>query len=285
VAHYVGHRVYRDVNDPDCLRVDSLDARLRTAGHGLAPRGLTEGRPARPVCVAFGPDERTLAGAHTLFSEHRATSISWNSGPFFAWVRKAGGVTVLDHGESTHVRGHEVHVYAAQPEGVELVRAVAAVELVTWGRLSGVSLKASTVGPVAREVRESARVGRRAPWSSTLGDALVAALLDLLRRDRLQITVASGPVPLYAFDEIRELVVMEWAHRLAGAHPLSLPAALLSGLIHDRDIDLSIDWRDSDRVPLRTVRALRYDSIAADSVQSLSWGLSGGHTGRAATPA
>jgi hypothetical protein len=273
LAHDGDQRIYRDSQDSSRLCIDALEPHARSTGLQGAGAGPRSGRAARPVCAAFGPSEAALRRVHALFTEHRATPLAWLSGPFFAWARKAGGVHLIDHGETVGGRGPEARVCGRQPDGVELTQAVAAAELLHWGRLHCVTIKATARPGVATSVRESVRIGRRAAWTSTLADALAAVLTDLVRRDRLQITVASGPLPLRAFEEVREMVVMEWARRLAGTHPLSLPAAQLSGLIHDRGVDLTIDWRDGDRVPLRVVRSLRYESLAADSARSLGWGL------------
>jgi hypothetical protein len=234
------------------------------------------------VAISFGPGEGTLRRVHALYNQHHASALVWLSGPFFAWARRAGGVHLIDHGDTARGRVHEAHVHGRQPDGVELTQAVAAAELVHWGRLHGATVRAAARPGVVEAVRQGARLGRRAAWTSTLGDALAAVLTDLLRRESLQITVASGPLPLRAFEEVRELVLMEWAHRLAGGQPLSLPAAQIGGLLADPDLDLGLVWRDGDRVPLRVVRSLRSESLATDSARALGWGLVGSRQAGAA---
>lgn len=270
------HRVYRNVLDDAQLSVDVLEARISTHAFRLAQDRRPGRRAARPVSVSFGAGDKALRSARRRFAGQRATPIRWNSGPFFAWVRKAAGVTLVDRGETRRGRMHEAHIEGVQPPGVELARAVAAAELVHYGRLDGLSVRAEASTGAIAEVCEVARLGRRAAWTATLAEAVVVALGDLLRRDRLQITVVAGsPLPLRAFDEVRELVMMEWAHRLAGAHPLSLPAAHVAQLFGERVVDLTINWRSGDRVPLRVVRPVSYESIPANIVQTLRWGLGG----------
>jgi hypothetical protein len=273
LAHHEGHRIYQDSRDANRLSVDAIEPHLRSTGlHGAAnpPR---DGRAARPVCVAFGPREGALRRIHALYGAHRCSPLVWLNGPFFAWARKAGGVHPIDRGDTTRGSGPEAHLRGRQPDGVELTQAMVAAELLHWGRLRGVSIRASARAGAATAVRQAVRVGRRAAWTATLADALQAVLTDLLRRDRLQITVAGGPLPPCASEEIRELIVMEWSHRLAGAHDLSLPAAQVGSLGDERTVDLAIDWRDGDAVPLRVVRSVRYESLAADSARSLNWGF------------
>ncbi len=286
-AQYSEHRVYEDVFEPGRVYVDATQPALRLTGladRGGLENGLEAGdgqRRCRPVAMQISARERDLAGIQAMMPTRRVVPMSWNSGPFFAWIRSSAGVTVLDRGMTSRSSRHVAEIYGRQPVGVELARAVAAAEVVHWGRLCGMTVKAQAAAAVVAELRNTVRVGRRAAWSATLGDALRASLEEMLKRDRLRVLVASGPVPLRAFDEVREWVLAEWSHRIAGERSLAQPAAAIDALADRNPVDLSIEWRDGDRIPMRAVRTLGYESLAADSMHTLSWGLRGAATRRA----
>lgn len=273
MAQLADHRIYQDAADKGLLSVAAPQPRLLSSGFSPTPEAAKSGRRARPVRVAFDPEDRRLREADFMFGGRSALAMAWSGGPFYAWVRTTGGVEVVDRGRTAGAGQQVAQIHGRQPLGIELARAVAAAELVGWGRLAGIAVKAELSVASLAELREIVRIGGSAIWDATLGEALVVALEDLLRRDRLDIMVASGPTSLRGFDEVREIVVMEWAHRLAGSQPLSMPAAVVRELVPDRPLDRSISWQDGDTVPLRVVRSTHYESITAADTEALTLGV------------
>ena len=108
-------------------------------------------------------------------------------------------------------------------------------------------------------------LGPRADWQTPLSEALLDMLSGLLDRSELSLRVQlDNPRAERAAErtaELRQLALLEWAHRLqtllAPNLTLAAPAAMIQSIDLNAPLFLDLAWMAGSSVTLRRVRVLR----------------------------
>jgi hypothetical protein len=133
-----------------------------------------------------------------------------------------------------------------------------AAELSCKARLREGEVRGEGQAEAARELLAVAPLGDRAAWDVTLGEAFLEGLKVLRKGGKLTLEVRTASSNSSAREELEELALLEWAHRLAawlGSHlSLAYPAAQAQWKELPAPPVLSIHWRAGDLMPLRAVK-------------------------------
>ena len=270
IAKTPNYQFYRDSADRSLVYVDALQVAPRSRADRLRLLTLPSGQGYMTAEVSFGAGEEGLQEARIDRSQ-RSTTMPWGISPVFAWLPEADGVRIVATGRTSGYGSHNA-VLAGSIVGANLpAQLTVAAELCCEGRLVGARVKGSGDASSVRERLKEAFAGAPAHWYMTTAEALIAQLRGMLDRRELVLLADVVNLPLPAVEDLQNLVLMEWAHRIAeSATPaigsLALPAAQLKNIALGDALNLQIDWREGDLIPIRAIRALHPEKeIVANS--------------------
>jgi len=256
------YRLYRDSQDEHLIYVDTIQP---IPVHREAVRWLSLSDD-QAYCVGevqFAPRETDLS----QFSEtaqtagDRSLTMPWQSGRVFAWYQRETGVQPLAEGETSGYGIHNTVLNGtADPEAIAAPLAIAA-ELCCTGQLAGASLQGGGDWAAVDAALQALPLGDDAPPMATLADVLLAMLRRLVETKGLILLARAEALSLEAIAELKQLALMEWAHRIVDACrqklSLAMPAAQVAALAISHPINLELNWGAGEVIPMRAVRVLR----------------------------
>jgi hypothetical protein len=252
-------RVYSDSADRQMLYLDVL----RPAPvHGA---DIVRWQPIPPDLayligeVRFGPAAEDLQNLPGTSPGMRVLPMPWPSSPVYIWSRDGDGVRRLATGKTSGFGLSNAIFNATAPARAMIEPVQVAAELVCQARLAADMRGGATIGGINAALA-SARVGERAEWSATFGQALCATLRQQLDAGGLTLAVQTGGLAPHAIEELRELALLEWAHRIAATQSpaiesLAVPAPQIARLRPPAALDLALAWHAGDIVLVRAVRS------------------------------
>ncbi|MEM8806323.1 MAG: hypothetical protein AAGF01_09890 [Cyanobacteria bacterium P01_G01_bin.38] len=261
-THY---RLYRDSQDETLLYVDSMRP-TPVHDEGLLWLLLSEDQAYSSGEVQFGPCEtdlqQTLPPTAAQSSSARSLPVPWQPGPVYAWCQQAEGVHLLGRGQTSGYGLHNaVFNGTAGPEAMAAPVAIAA-ELHCSGQLAHAQLRGGGQPEAVAAALEHLPLGDQAPKLATLADVLLPTLRQLINAKALILLANAENLSIEAIEELRQLALMEWAHRILSACQgenlsLAMPAAQVSSLVITQPLTLDINWFTGESIPIRVVRVLR----------------------------
>ncbi len=255
------YRLYRDSEDPSLIYVDALQPSPAHGTEAIHWLPLPYEQAYLVGEVLFGPREEGLQQIVTSAPDQRTVPVPWESGPVYAWSREGDNVQILARGNTSGYGFHNAIFNATVPVQAALSPLAIATELFYWGKLANVRVQGRGDPKVIQEALSSISVGVRAHWSATLAEVLFSWLREMGSRQVLTVTVEPTNLSQDALQEVHELVLMEWAHRIVtscSTAPVSvaLPAAEISSLTLSQPVEMSLDWNPGSIIPVRNVRVL-----------------------------
>ncbi len=257
--------LYRDSADPQLLYGDLLEPAPVRGDSATRWLPIPNAEAYLVGEVRFAADQEGFGNVPELVKNQRLLPMPWGSTPVYVWYQKEDGVELLAQGETSGFGQSNTVFNGTAPLGAMIAPVLVAAELncpawlVEW-QVEGVLQPAAILSALPH-----AKVGAQAEWSATLSEALVTLLDGMLAAGDLTLNIQGGRAfagdKVAAKDELRQLALLEWAHRLgaqlAPTVSLAAPAALVR-LPDQLSVPmLDINWRIDSRVPLRTVRLLR----------------------------
>jgi hypothetical protein len=256
------YRLYRDSQDEGLIYVDTVQP---LPVHREAVRWLSIS-DEQAYCVGevqFAPRNTDLS----QFSETaqtagaRSLTMPWQSGRVFAWYQREVGVQPLAEGETSGYGIHNTVLNGtAGPEAIAAPLAIAA-ELYCSGQLAGASLQGGGDWAAVHAALQALPLGDAAPPMATLADVLLVMLRQLVETKGLILLARAEALSLEAIAELKQLALMEWAHRIVDAWgqklSLAMPAAQVAALEISHPINLELNWCAGEVIPMRAVRVLR----------------------------
>lgn len=215
--------------------------------------------------VRFGPGNEGFGDVPELVSGQRLIPMPWEIVPVFAWYRQGDSVQVVARGKTSGFGSSNAVFNGTAPLSAMISPVLVSAELVCKARLVGAQVNGNGRPDALEGALGRAALGDRAAWNVSLGEALVDMLTELLGSADLTLTLdVDNPKTdrdqgLLA--ELRQLALIEWAHRVqalvAPELTLAAPAALvkISKLTILPMLDLA--WSAGSTVVLRAVRVLQ----------------------------
>lgn len=252
-----GQRYFADTTDPDIRYLDSL-----------APKPVGQRSAARWMPM---PDAAYLAG-EVRFGHgaddpepdrdrlQRLLPIPWGIAPVYAWYRDGDRAKIVAQGKTSGFSASNAVFNGTAPLAAMVSSLVIAAELSCDAQLAAASLirvrgtgRINALQDVLRRLEPAP-----ADWDVTVASVLVKVLTGALESAAFQLTIDADRS---AIDELREAVLLEWAHRilavLAPGLTLAYPASLISDTQLDAPLALDLEWASGDRVRLRSVKVLQ----------------------------
>jgi len=259
------YRLYPDAEDEALTYVDTLQA---TPVHQEAIRWLQlcDRQVSAVGEVQFGPDTRDFKALENQHPSARSASMPWQSGPVYVWTQQQNGIQMLATGKTSGYGSHNAVFNSTTELKTAHKRIGIAAELSCSGQLAQANLQAGGKLEVIEEALSCLPLGDRAPKMATLADVLLPVLQQLVNLKGLVILAKAKALSIGALEELRQLVLTEWAHRIINAcegKPLSLamPAAEVNKLKLNQPLNLEINWSSGEVVPIRVVRTLRVQGL------------------------
>ncbi|MEL6453103.1 MAG: hypothetical protein AAFQ40_00115 [Cyanobacteria bacterium J06623_5] len=261
-THY---RLYRDGQDEALTYVDSLNP-IPVHQEAIRWIQLSECQVSGVGEVQFGPRQADLSKIATQHPSARLMPMPWQSGPVYVWMQKVEGERLLALGNTSGYGMHNaVFNGTTTPDAIDKPVAIAA-ELHCSAQLVQAHLQAGGKVEVVETVLKCLPLGDRAPKLATLADVLLPVLQQLVNLKGLVILAKAEALSIGGLEELRQLVLTEWAHRIVTACEgtsegtllsLAMPAAEVSSLKLIQPLNLEIHWAAGDAIPMRVVRVLR----------------------------
>ncbi len=265
ILNLPGSRVYGDTADAQIRYVDLL--KPSPAKGNSATRWMPiAGNGAYLVGeVRFGPGREGFGDLPKMGSDLRLLPMPWEICPVFAWYREGDGVQVVARGKTSGF-GPSNAVFAGTASLSAMASPVLiSAELVCNATMMGVHLSGEGNAKYVEESLAKAALGERAAWDTTLWDVLAHTLSEWLDIGCIAIKVRGAQqereMPLALLAELRESLMMEWAHRIqvlmAPELTLAAPAALVKSTDLLAPLPINVAWTPGRLISLRAVRMLR----------------------------
>ncbi len=259
------YRLYRDSQDLQLVYVDALQpTAVHEAGAIVWRAQPTSNRAYFVSELQFGATEAGFQSVANLTCDRRTVPVSWEPSPVFAWFRQGDTAQMLARGKTSGFGSHNAVMSGTANAEVMALPIAIAGELSYSGKLAGATVRADGELIALQQVLATVPVGSRAPWAATIADVLIPTLARLVEHDGLTIKAEAVNLPLDGLSELKELVLMEWAHRIvqcAAIESLAFPAAQVKSLTLQEPLDLNINWTKGAIVPVRVVRVLRPEAV------------------------
>ena len=264
--------LYTDSADARLVYVDMLDP---APVHGdCATRWLPmPGSQAYLVGdVRFGPGKEGFGPIPPSAAGQRLLPMPWKIVPVFAWYRQGDGVHLAARGKTSGFGSSNAVINGSAPASAMVSPVLVAAELVCQAHLTRAQVSGQGDSSAVAQALEKASLGRRADWQVPLGEALVDMLSGLLDAGHMSLRVQLDNHHNDRAAErkagLRQLALLEWAHRLQNllAPDLSLaaPAALIPSTVLNAPLIIDLAWMAGSSVNLRCVRVLRPKEICHD---------------------
>ncbi|MBC8163786.1 MAG: hypothetical protein H7Z42_21470 [Roseiflexaceae bacterium] len=248
-------RGYADTRDPHVLYVDSLEPMVAPATP-IQRQALPSGQAVFAADIRFGASAADMQ--RFAAPERRLLPMPWEIGAVYGWLPEGEGVRLLARGKTSGFGAHNAVLTTTTEARLIDAPVTIAAELALQGQLAGARLQGRGDLRAARELLHHAPLGQRARWHVTLGEALIAWLRALLNHGPLTLRAEATDLTMEGVEDLRQIALAEWAHRVARAwfprlESLALPAAL-AGEPAEAMPDLALDWYSGDLVTMRAVR-------------------------------
>ena len=255
------YRFYKDAQDNALTYVDTL--RPTPAGNEAIRWLETTDRRVNAVGeVRFGLAAADLQTVAAQLPSSRVMPMPWQSGPVYVWSQSPAGSQLLATGKTS---GYGVHnaVFSGAASSEMLGESVAiAAELSCTAQLSQAQLQGGGQIAALKAALSCLPLGEAAPKMATLADLLLPMLQQLVNRKELILLAQAKALSIEALEELRQLALTEWAHRIlaacsGGLVSLAMPATQVDELVLNQPLNLEINWSSGDTVPVRVVRVMR----------------------------
>lgn len=259
------YRLYRDTQDAELVYIDALQpVAVHEAGAVVWRAEPTSKRAYFVSELQFGATEAGFKQVSNLTLDRRVVPIPWESSPVFMWSRQGDTTQILAKGNTSGFGSHNVVMSGTANAEVMASPIAIASELSYSGKLAGATIRADGELVALQQSLAAVPVGSCAPWAATIADVLIPTLARLVEHDGLTIKAEAVNTSLDGLSELKELVLMEWAHRIvqsASIESLAFPATQVESLTLKEPLDLTINWIKGAIVPVRVVRALRPEAV------------------------
>jgi hypothetical protein len=258
------YRLYKDAHDSELFYVDALQP---SAVHGGKTVNWQTSPDSDRACfvseVQFGTTEAGFEQVKKLVKDYeRTVPAPWESSPAYTWFKSPDRILV--DGRSSGFGYHNAVMQGVASTGVISAPNVVAGELYFKAKLTGATLRANGSTIALQQALDHAPLGDRASWNATIADILIPILKELVEIEYFVIQAESVSLSIESLIELKELVLMEWASRIAQAvsiKSLALPASTVDSIVLN-EIDFKIHWASGDLIPIRTVRSLCSEGIS-----------------------
>jgi hypothetical protein len=258
-------RLYRDSGDTQVIYVDLLHPAPAKGDSATRWMPIPDALAYLVGEVRFGPGPEGFGNVPQITVTQRLLPVPWEISPVFAWYREGDGVQVVARGKTSGFGQSNAVLSGTAPLKAMISPVLISTELMCQGRLSQGQVRGKGTPVGLDRALAQAALGRRAEWDVPLGKALVQMLAHLVGSGDLTLHIAvDHPEPKAAQvleAELRQLALLEWAHRLqeliAAELTLAAPAALVTttGPVSLPSFDLV--WAAGAHVTLRAIRILR----------------------------
>jgi len=266
IRHLNDHRVYRDSVEDGVVYVDATRPVPERPPHAWWTKSRKEAHLSAEV--RFGPVATILARVRELYPKRRVLPVDYGVQPVFAWTKGSDSIHRLPEGYSSGYGSHHAVLNGSAPQPDDM--AVAA-EFSADAVVDGARVRARGDGAIILQALDERLRVEAIDWNLTIGDVMAAILSDAVDRRAAEVKVNLSNRPMDALEEIRRLVFLTWARRMAGVLGLSTslaePAVRVAWSIREKlrargidacanDLDLTLCWTSGDRVRTRLVKTL-----------------------------
>jgi hypothetical protein len=257
-------RLYRDSHDAQLIYCDVLQP-APMKGDSATRWMPIPGSDAYLVGeVRFGPGNEGFGEVPQLVEHQRLLPMPWEIAQVYAWYRRDDGAEIVARGKTSGFGPSNAVFNGSAPLSAMISPVLVSADLVCRASLVGASVSGKgTAGAVESALVKSA-LGPKAAWDASLGEVLVNVLSGLLETGDLTLQITAGSVPpgsSASQAELRELALLEWAHRIQALlwpeQTLAVPAAVVTSMNLPDSLVLDLAWSAGSSVTLRAVRVLR----------------------------
>ena len=258
-------RLYSDSADARLVYVDLLDPAPVHGDCATRWMPMPDSQAYLVGEVRFGPGKEGFGTIPQCAVGQRLLPMPWKIVPVFAWCRQGDGILLTARGKTSGFGSSNAVVNGSAPASAMISPVLVAAELVCQALLSRAQVSGKGDPSAVAQALENAALGQRAEWHVPLGAALVDMLNELLESSHLvlwvQLDSQHSDQATERKAELRQLALLEWAHRvqtlLAPDLTLAAPAALIQSTKLNAPLFLDLAWMAGSSVPLRCVRVLR----------------------------
>jgi hypothetical protein len=264
-------RLYADSGDTQVIYVDLLNP-APTKGNSATRWMPIPDQSAYLVGeVRFGPGPDGFTTISGLPPHTRLLPMPWESVPVFVWYRKGDGIEMVAHGKTSGFGQSNAVFNGSAPLAAMISPVMIGAELACKIQIAGAHITGKGDVDAVMASLPKASIGARAPWDATLGQVLIDLLSGLLQSGSLSLSIelenSKQKTGSAMIDELSNLALLEWAHRiqvLVGPElTLAAPAALVKSDSLAGPVSLGLDWPVGARLTLRAVRVLRSEERTA----------------------
>lgn len=260
-------RLYADSNDPELIYVDMLQPAPAQGSSVIRWLPLQEQEAYLMGEVRFGSGANGFGHIPGLPPSARLLPVPWEIAPVFVWYRQGDGIEVVARGKTSGFGPSNAVFNGSVPLDSMNTPLFLAAELVCRAQIAGATVTGKGDSRAVVAALPTVVFGAQAAWDATIGQVLLELLSGLLKDGSLSLRVELDH-PQYKGAaaqtvELRELALLEWAHRIqiviAPELTLAAPAALVETDRSNMQIPLGLDWSSGVSLPLRAVRILRLE--------------------------
>jgi len=253
-------RLYQDSSQAELIYVDLLEpAPMRAQPARWMP--MTERDAYLAGEVRFGPGSEGFGDIPALVTGQRLLPMPWAVSPVRVWYREGERARVVAAGSTSGFGASNAVFSGAAPLSAMISPVHIGAELSCPARLSRARLRGSGDARGLSAPLMGGVYSGDDGWDVTLGDALIRRLEALLESGALALSVEGDDLTPEELAELRELALLEWAHRLRAATApdmtLVFPLTALGDARWAAPDSMRIEWRSGDTVTLRAIRVLR----------------------------
>jgi hypothetical protein len=264
-------RLYADSSDAQVLYVDLLNPAPVKGTSATRWMPLPEQAAYLVGEVRFGPGVDGFGDIPGMPPNTRLLPMPWAIAPVFVWYRQGDGVELVARGKTSGFGQSNAVFNGTAPLAAMISPVMIAAELVCQAQMAGVQATGKGEAEAVNVALAKSKLGQRAAWDATLGQALVDLLTSLLKDGSLGLNISlansKDTTASARISELRDLALLEWAHRiqvLIGPElTLAAPAALVKSNSLAGPVSLGLDWPMGARLTLRTLRVLRSEERTA----------------------
>ena len=259
-------RLYRDSSDAQIVYVDLLDP-APVRGASAASWVPIPGSVAYLAGeVRFGPGAEGFGDVPQLIPAQRLLPMPWQVVPVFVWYREGDGVQVIARGKTSGFGSSNAVFNGTAPLSAMISPVLVSAELVCQARLGRVQVSGNGRPQAFKQGLLTAPLGERAAWDAPLGEALLEMLTRLVDSTDLVLDIHVGDEqPGGAVEaqsaELRQMAMLEWAHRLLAQIAPELTLGAPAALVRAGDLpvlrDLTMAWTAGSMVAMRAFRVWR----------------------------
>lgn len=262
-------RFYRDTADQQLIYVDQ-PALARRDDALLRWLPIPESLAYVVGEVRFGADPGRFARLPQVVPGQRLLPMPWTVAPVYVWSRQEDGVHVVTEGKTSGFGASTAVFSGTAPLRAMISPLLVAAELTCPAHLVAGQVTGSGQPTVVSAAIAQAALGARADWAATLGAVLVALLDELCKQGVLTLQIQDSDTKtkgaVAQCQELHELALLEWAHRirtvLAPAFTLATPAALVRTPLREPLPDLALSWRPGSSLTMRAIRVVQPTEMA-----------------------